>query len=316
MRFIGIAIICGSLYYLGHRLSINLREFANFELHWTTVLIACVGVLGYALALLLVVGAWGVLLSGAMTERPCWSDILAIYGRSQVLKYIPSNVMHFAGRQVLGGKLGWPQLTIGTASFLEIVVQIAAAALIAIVLGWSDLELLLPYVPPSLLVAVLPFVLLAMWFVLYIAPKIPTVKDRVRLPDFRDLAHGHHLPAALSFQVAFQLCCGTLLWTLVASVDGNWDWRELPAICAAFSAAWVIGLISPGVSAGIGVREAILVVLLGPIHGELTTMAATLAMRFVTTLGDLLLFGAALSVKGRVASDEVVQTTNVPTPRP
>jgi hypothetical protein len=68
------------------------------------------------------------------------------------------------------------------------------------------------------------------------------------------------------------------------------------AVSGALALAWLAGFATPGAPAGVGVREAILILALtGSLGDEASTLVA-LAFRLVTTGGDVLLFalGAAL----------------------
>jgi hypothetical protein len=65
---------------------------------------------------------------------------------------------------------------------------------------------------------------------------------------------------------------------------------------ASFAAAWVIGQLALPVPAGIGVREAVLVLLLGPVLGEVGALSFALGTRVLHVASDAVL---ALLVLGR-----------------
>ncbi|MGD9700712.1 hypothetical protein [Acinetobacter sp.] len=54
--------------------------------------------------------------------------------------------------------------------------------------------------------------------------------------------------------------------------------------------AWLVGLITPGAPAGVGVREMVLLFLLGDQIAHLNLLLAVLLGRIVTMGGDLLFF--------------------------
>ena len=54
--------------------------------------------------------------------------------------------------------------------------------------------------------------------------------------------------------------------------------------------AWWLGFVAPGSSAGVGVREAVLVLTLEPHLAGDGAMLIALALRLITTFGDLLFF--------------------------
>jgi uncharacterized membrane protein YbhN (UPF0104 family) len=57
-----------------------------------------------------------------------------------------------------------------------------------------------------------------------------------------------------------------------------------------FTAAWLLGFIVPGAPGGIGIREAAVLAIYGPVMGD--GMAASLAIvwRFIATISDLVTF--------------------------
>ena len=61
-------------------------------------------------------------------------------------------------------------------------------------------------------------------------------------------------------------------------------------VASSFTIAWLIGLVTPGAPAGLGAREAALVLLLAGLAPESTILVAAVIGRLVSTLGDLLFF--------------------------
>ena len=86
------------------------------------------------LAGFLLAEAWRQLSSGEPTARPA-SRYHAIYGRTQIAKYLPGNLFHFAGRQWLGRGLGHTQTTLALASVAETVLLVAVASALALPLA-------------------------------------------------------------------------------------------------------------------------------------------------------------------------------------
>jgi hypothetical protein len=53
-----------------------------------------------------------------------------------------------------------------------------------------------------------------------------------------------------------------------------------------FAAAWVIGFVSPGAPAGLGVRELVLILALTPLCGKEVSIGLAGILRLLTTVGD------------------------------
>jgi hypothetical protein len=86
--------------------------------------------------LLIIIGAynWKLILEFIHGSSVSMQDVLQVYLRSNVAKYLPGNVMHFAGRNYLGSKLGWNNTEVAFSSFLEYVFGVGMTGIIIVVL--------------------------------------------------------------------------------------------------------------------------------------------------------------------------------------
>jgi hypothetical protein len=57
---------------------------------------------------------------------------IALWGQANIAKYLPGNVMHFAGRQLLARRFDWPQASTTTASVLELALQVLMSCSIGV----------------------------------------------------------------------------------------------------------------------------------------------------------------------------------------
>ena len=60
--------------------------------------------------------------------------------------------------------------------------------------------------------------------------------------------------------------------------------------------AWIAGTLTPGAPGGLGIREGVLTLGLGPVLGSGDAAALALALRFVTLLGDVLTYGIGMLI--------------------
>ena len=68
-------------------------------------------------------------------------------------------------------------------------------------------------------------------------------------------------------------------------------------LCGAYVIAWLAGLVTPGAPAGIGVREAVLLFLLGNVLPHADLLLAVLIGRMVTVFGDTIYFAISSFIK-------------------
>ena len=88
----------------------------------------------------------------------------------------------------------------------------------------------------------------------------------------------------------FYLAAGGLLLAVVYGVARVPDPGTGGVIITAFSLSWILGFLTPGSPAGLGVREAALVAVLSHFIGEANSLFAALIFRAITSGGDLFLF--------------------------
>ncbi len=259
------------------------------------------GALVYGLASLLLAEAWRQILAAAPRASPA-RQYYAVYGRTQIAKYLPGNCFHYAGRQLLGRRLGHGQGHLALASLIETILAIAISSAFALPLVWHSLDLVWPWSLP------LPASAPSRWRQRSATPCLMVRSRRgfglaglasVDAPggsrEWRSLVRAGLLHAV------FFLLAGTILWSLTLVVDGAQRAPLGPLACtAAMALAWVAGFATPGASAGIGIREAILIMLLTERLGSEASTLAALAFRLVTTGGDAVLWAIAMALPSPV----------------
>ena len=199
-------------------------------------------------------------------------------------------------------KRGW-KLTSGhywTLFAVEILLLVAALVLLisAQFVGGAIAQLLGDIEPFSLSALVLAlfmgaaqavFTVLAWIALSYVAPRfgVPRAPLSRRAPG---------LALVLAIDFAFFVLAGAALRALHPSPD------TLPfgAWCGWLSLAWMVGYVTPGAPAGIGLREAVLALGLSPALGESEALVLALLYRLITTVTDGVL--AALGFLSRRAA--------------
>src|SRR6185312_8496715 len=65
-------------------------------------------------------------------------------------------------------------------------------------------------------------------------------------------------------------------------------------LISALTLAWTVGFVTPGAPAGFGVREGLLLLMLTPAYTAASASVLVIALRIVTTLGDVFILGSGL----------------------
>jgi glycosyltransferase 2 family protein len=244
--------------------------------------------------------AW--LWPGRVSAGRAWRQILAaggppgppagyhaIYGRSQIAKYLPGNCFHFVGRQVLGRALGHSQAALALASLIETALLVALATALALPLAQARIGVWALALPAGALL----FLALALAAPGLLGARFWPTADAGRS---RGPAAGAMVRAAM-LQGSFFTVAGGVLWALAAALAGAGSQALGPLTSlSTLALAWVAGFVVPGASAGIGVREAVLILALNGALGAEASTAVALMLRVVTTIGDAVWFGLALAL--------------------
>ena len=252
------------------------------------------GALLYGVAGLLLSSAWYQLLDagGMSASARCHH---AVYGRTQIAKYLPGNVFHLVGRQVVGRRLGHGQARLAIASLLEVLLLVLIAGALSLPMLWRWLD------QGLLWLGAIAASALALIAVRSGRRHALALCDPAAAGDRGAVRTARRLLSAAALYAAFFLAVAAIFWTLVLSVSEPGGAPigfagSVPVIAL----AWLVGFATPGSSAGIGVREAMLIAALEGTLGAPTGTLVALALRLVTVAGDVVFFllGVTLGLPG------------------
>ena len=236
----------------------------------------------YIVGSILLAFAWVVLVRIASSGHPRVRPLLRGHLRAQVAKYLPGNIFHFAFRHAAARQEGVAHASLAAALGLEAALLLAAASVIAFgVVADPRLDALVPWARQS--VVFVPLLAVVAWLALsFVAPRfgVPAAPISKRAP---------RLALVLAIDFAFFMLAGAALRALHAQPDA----LPFGAWCGWLSLAWIVGYVTPGAPAGLGLREAVLALGLAPALGESEALALALLYRLVTTIAD-----AALATLG------------------
>ena len=215
--------------------------------------------------------AWKCVLAQLGVRVPeTWA--IKAYGKTQLAKYLPGNVFHLAGRQVAGMSAGIPSAAVAKSIGVEMTMLIVS--------GGCFTVLLIPIVAPI----VTPLVSLILF---------PCLATSVYLV-IRSFV-GINLSTSFLLQIVFHLCSSLTFATVYLMLGGRVS--DLNFVAAAYVIAWLIGTITPGAPAGVGIRELVLIFILGR-HMEQAQLISAVALgRAVTISADVLFFIIATVIR-------------------
>ncbi|MBN1856842.1 MAG: flippase-like domain-containing protein [Dehalococcoidia bacterium] len=233
-----------------------------------------------------------------------WKRAQAIFSVAQFAKYLPGNVGQYVSRVSLAREAGIPVSVTVRIMLMESLWVVGVAAVLSLVAlllfvdtsltGWSS-----TLGPPG--IALLAFVtIVAPWAAIrFVNAYLPGVARRVsvegRIPE-------PGLRTALLVAALFGACF--LLAGLILKLQARWlfgvtDGSVVELTCI-FSVAWVAGYLTPGAPGGMGVREAMMVLLLPPVVGSGVAVGLGITLRIATTLGDAVAFAIGMAMRHRL----------------
>jgi hypothetical protein len=290
-KSIGVILVLASTGYLALTFQRSYRTLP--EIHWTVALVASIiaGVLFFFLLFLLLAYAWKVLLTSG-GEVISFAIAFDIMGRSQIAKYIPGNIFHYAGRVGLAHERGISTGGATIATGIETLLLLTVCSILISVAGWSNGSHLDVNSQLGKMVVSTPSEIL--FGVIVVTGVVLLSKANVRewLLVRKQFLSARGLIISSLLYLGYFVPIGLMLKFIVWSV---WQvespsWVELTW---GFALAWVLGFVIPGVSGGIGVREAVFVGLFESQMGAGLAVGLAVLLRFITILSDLLTFAIA-----------------------
>ena len=219
------------------------------------------------------------------SELPKWR-IIGIYTKTQIYKYIPSNLMHVIARIYFATQLGPSKSNVVQSYFLEIVFMVLIGILIVLIstltgsFSLSD-ELINEIRDFSggklkgFSLGILVFGALAIGF--YLVKALRNYKSSLNRQNLMRLLK------LVILLLGFFYGMGLVEYFVFYSLLGM-DITFLYVI-ALFTITWLGMFVIPGAPGGIGVREFIVITLLSPIYGPDDPTIGIIIFRVITVLG-------------------------------
>lgn len=255
-------------------------------------------------------GSWLISLR-LVGQKLGFADCARINLLSQFAKFLPGNFSHHVGRVVLARQAGASAKAVAASILIDLLMLVAVGAILSLLNIDALLVVAESYggLPStSMLVLVGVCAILAGAAAAYIVLRlVPQLRSRLHLAIMR-LRQTHLLGLAGSIAgvfscnvASFTLGCLSII-CLTEAVTGSVE-TDLLDVLGAYSLAWLAGFILPGAPAGIGVRDAVMLLALRPYVGEEAATAVTAVFRLVTAAGDGLAFLLGLMLPKATQTD-------------
>lgn len=198
-------------------------------------------------------------------------DSFSIYGVSQLAKYLPGNVFQFAGRQALGMANNINAKALIKSSFWELVMLCIGGASLSTLM----IPILAPFLNSTVAMCMSALIIVLYLFLSKILLSIDFAK------------------AALT-NLTFTCISGISFLLIIKILNFQTGTLSDHEIIGAYIFAWLVGLVTPGAPAGVGIREVILLLLFKDSINNEALVITVLLGRLMTVSGDFIFYLLAL----------------------
>lgn len=293
VSWLGLLLIAVALVFIVNRfLGVDL-DFAILASPWViTGLIAIIFAVSFVVIITaLNYRAWLYNVSGEALPYP---EIINIYCSANLYKYIPGGFLYVVGRNKVA--IDYEEVSHGkvaVSTVLEGVFFVIAAFTVALAFSfdYALIELRQLHFSPTVL-AIIAVVALVIGLVVYftrhrIKEFFKTIRETGRL---KPLAYMKRMLAALALATTL----GTAILLLLMLMGQPMTIPIALTVIGLYNVSWLTGFFVPIAPAGLGVREAATLMLLGGIVQDGYLLLAVMAHRVVSIAGDLLAYCISL----------------------
>jgi uncharacterized membrane protein YbhN (UPF0104 family) len=226
--------------------------------------------------------SWRAMLAGLGVALPV-RTAARIFFIGQLGKYLPGAVWPVVTQMRLGREHGAPRRQVGAATAVYVVLLVVTALLLAAVA--------LPLSSPGAvadywwLFAVLPVGLVVL-HPRVLGPLLDRLLGLLRREPLPHRLGGRAMAASLGWTLVMWVCYAAHLTVLAVPLGARGTVLPLLAL-GAFCLAWAAGPLLVIAPAGLGVREAVLVVAFAPVLDRPGALAVALVSRLAMALGDV-----------------------------
>ena len=186
------------------------------------------------LSVIIGIYAWHVMLLHYAQKTFPYLASYYYFSKTEIAKYLPGNVFHFVGRQVLSSKLGISQVEMAKISLLFSILLLTGTVITSTFFAFASQA-----IPYSILTLMGLSCIIILIILVYLYPTFPTGKKL-------------SMNIYLALSVAIQ---GIMLGVIILYQSDSFT-VDLFLLCIGiYTLSWLLGFVTPGASGGLGIRE-------------------------------------------------------------
>lgn len=239
-----------------------------------------------------------------------FKDSIVVYVKSNLLKYVPGNVFQYVGRNGLAVKKGIPHIEVASATLVDVGMTVLSALLISIFFLY---DYIFTFITQNNYVLYILLGILAILVILAIIVFLFRDKVTSYFSKYTYLLHPRSLKTIFTclFYYIIVMMISSLMYiiTLVYILDVPLDSSLFLKLFSAYTLSWLVGFITPGAPAGIGIKEAVMVGVTGGLLNVSTITLSMVILRVLTTISDALAFVIVIFWNKFVNKEDTTTTT-------
>lgn len=216
-----------------------------------------------------------------------------IYAKANIYKYIPGNVFQYVGRNELAVEIKASHVDIAVATVFDMIFNLLAPLILSALLMSGYVfkkiaeqkdELLIMSIAALLVVSAVTAVL----FLKFRKKFSEHINRYIRLLTAKNIISLFFL--LIYYIIYIVLYSSAYLFILIFMLGFEPDLSMAARLFGAFVVSWVIGYITPGAPGGIGIREAVMLILANDIISENSIILSMIILRFINIFADIFAF--------------------------
>jgi len=296
VKWIGRLITAAALLFLVKTLLTMHVDFSEIGNPWIAVIFAMGLTVLLGGSIFVMAYAWKCILAFLRGRDVPYKSALKVYTETNLAKYLPGNIMQYAGRNLLRSKLGMGQIDVALSSVIEIGALLISGMILAISFSFRSLRAAYESIskktnPAWILLLAVAVGAACILLAVYLIKKgqVRAIWDRLRSllsPTFAGLL----IKLVLIYAAAILIPGTALLFSFHVLFGIQMTPEILLSVFGAHVISWTVGFVTIGAPGGIGVRESVLLMLLSGTLGEGHVLVAALFLRIISILADVSVF--------------------------
>lgn len=290
LKYVGYLLVVLCVIFIIIQLKgLKWNELAIISHPWVAIAYTTIAAVAFAVNVYISSFGWKLILEFLYGQKIAYSEIRDVYVRANVGKYLPGNVMHFAGRNMLGKKLGFSHIDMALSTIIEVLTLLFTACLLSFLFAFDSVENIVNYATKHMkpLVLIAAFVVVA---VLIVAAIIYVYKKGY-IKKYQKLFTLGFLRVFLLLFLIYAITLlipGFILVLIFINILGmKLAIHTVMLVLAGSMISWMLGYIVIGSPGGIGIKEGVMILLIGPVCGRPLTTVAMILHRIASIIGDI-----------------------------